>query len=363
MHEVLSGFNLPVGSVALGSVKSNLGHLKGAAGAAGLLKTILALRDKVLPPSANCSRPSHGFDFAHSPLRVNTELRPWTVPADGVRRAGLSAFGFGGTNFHAVLEEYVPHRITGGNGKRSAALSRTVPAMPESGVATAMDHHGAAPVALPVVITGAALGLPGTERIFDDTNVDRILRGDQFIEAIPMRLRRAMVDKNITRVVKSDDGGRFEAINSVADVIKLAARGGALDLAKEFGVSADLLPALDRVTRLVIGAGIDALRDAGLPLVMHYKTTTKGTQLPQRWGLPNALRDDTGVISPPPFPDTTPLPRSYRAITATAPAASSWLPWKGCTLGRQMAILAWDKKSAATSTSCEPPSKKSHTIL
>src|ERR1035437_38806 len=121
--EVLSRFNLPVGSVALGSVKSNIGHLKGAAGAAGLLKVVLALRDKMLPPSANCPRPNPDIDFAHSPLSVNTELKPWTVADGAVRSAGLSAFGFGGTNFHAVLEEYIPHRITGGNGKRSVAVS------------------------------------------------------------------------------------------------------------------------------------------------------------------------------------------------------------------------------------------------
>ena len=62
------------------------------------------------------------IDFAHSPLYVNTELKPWTMPEDGVRRAGLSAFGFGGTNFHAVLEEYIPDRLNG-NGKRSVAVS------------------------------------------------------------------------------------------------------------------------------------------------------------------------------------------------------------------------------------------------
>ncbi|HUI42247.1 MAG TPA: type I polyketide synthase, partial [Terriglobia bacterium] len=122
MVDVLSGFNLPIGSVALGSVKSNFGHLKGAAGAAGLLKTVMALRDKVLPPSLNCGHPNPNIDFAHSPLYVNTELRPWTEPADGVRRAGVSAFGFGGTNFHAVLEEYIPHRLNG-NEKRLMAVS------------------------------------------------------------------------------------------------------------------------------------------------------------------------------------------------------------------------------------------------
>ncbi len=116
--DVLSSFHVPTGTVALGSVKSNIGHLKGAAGSAGILKVALALRDKVLPPSVNCARPSPDIDFAHSPLYVNGELKPWSVVGDGVRRAGVSAFGFGGTNFHVVLEEYIPHRL---NGKKRGA--------------------------------------------------------------------------------------------------------------------------------------------------------------------------------------------------------------------------------------------------
>src|SRR5271165_1923633 len=121
MNDVLGNYHLPVGSVALGSVKSNIGHLKGAAGAAGLLKAALALRDSVLPPSVHCEHPNPNVDFAHSPLYVNTELKPWTMPKDGVRRAGVSAFGFGGTNFHLALEEFIPHKLNG-NGKRSVAV-------------------------------------------------------------------------------------------------------------------------------------------------------------------------------------------------------------------------------------------------
>ncbi len=118
-----------------------------------------------------------------------------------------------------------------------------------------------------------------------------------------MRFRQAMLDKHITRLLKSDNGGpTFETINNVADVIKLAGRGEAFDLEKEFGISADRLAALDRVTQLAIAAGLDALRDAGIPLVLRYKTTSKGTQLPDRWALPDALRDDTGVIFASAFP-------------------------------------------------------------
>ncbi len=166
-------------------------------------------------------------------------------------------------------------------------------------------HRGQepAPAKDPIVITGAALGLPGTDHIFDDANLACILRGDQFIDLIPTRLRKAMLDKHITRLVKSDNGGpTFETINNVADVIKLAGRGGAFDLETEFGISADRRAALDRVTQLAIAVGLDALRDAGIPLVMRYKTTTKGTQLQDRWALPDALREDTGVIFASAFP-------------------------------------------------------------
>ncbi|HEV7516493.1 MAG TPA: type I polyketide synthase, partial [Thermoanaerobaculia bacterium] len=92
------------GFCALGSVKTNIGHLDAAAGIAGLIKTVLALEHQAIPPSLHFSVPNPQIDFATSPFFVNTELRPW--PSDGSpRRAGVSSFGLGGTNAHAVLEE------------------------------------------------------------------------------------------------------------------------------------------------------------------------------------------------------------------------------------------------------------------
>ncbi len=126
--------------------------------------------------------------------------------------------------------------------------------------------------------------------------------GDQFIDVIPTRFRRAILDKRITRLMKSESGATFEPISNVADVIKLAGRGGAFDLENEYGVSGDRVTALDRATRLAMAVGLDALRDAGIPLVLRYKTTTKGTQLHDRWALPEAMRDDTGVIFASVFP-------------------------------------------------------------
>jgi acyl transferase domain-containing protein len=101
---------LPAGSVALGSVKSNLGHLRPAAGAAGLLKAALALHEKLIPASLGFEHPSPHIDWAASPLRVNTQTRPWDTRNGRARCAAVSAFGFGGTNFHIVLEEYAPGR-------------------------------------------------------------------------------------------------------------------------------------------------------------------------------------------------------------------------------------------------------------
>ncbi len=89
---------------ALGSVKSNIGHLDAAAGVAGLIKTVLALQHGQLPPSLHYRAPNPKIDFASSPFFVNTELREWHS-ADGPRRAGVSSFGVGGTNAHAILEE------------------------------------------------------------------------------------------------------------------------------------------------------------------------------------------------------------------------------------------------------------------
>lgn len=106
-------------SVAIGSVKSQIGHTKAAAGAAGLIKMALALHDKVLPPHLNVDEPREEAARDDAAVYVNGAARPWIrEPHRSVRRGGVSSFGFGGVNFHAVLEEYdrqpdarVAHRV------------------------------------------------------------------------------------------------------------------------------------------------------------------------------------------------------------------------------------------------------------
>ncbi|MGB7445286.1 MAG: beta-ketoacyl synthase N-terminal-like domain-containing protein, partial [Coleofasciculaceae cyanobacterium] len=93
--------------VAIGSVKSQIGHTKAAAGSASLIKAALALHHKVLPPTINVNKPNPKLEIEKSPFYVNTETRPWIRgEGEAPRRAGVSSFGFGGTNYHIVLEEY-----------------------------------------------------------------------------------------------------------------------------------------------------------------------------------------------------------------------------------------------------------------
>jgi acyl transferase domain-containing protein/acyl carrier protein len=93
------------GYCALGSVKTNLGHLDAAAGVAGLIKAVLALEHRELPPSLNCAATNPRIDFAGSPFFVNTSLKAWETDGQSPRRAGVSSFGIGGTNAHVVIEE------------------------------------------------------------------------------------------------------------------------------------------------------------------------------------------------------------------------------------------------------------------
>lgn len=91
---------------ALGSVKSQIGHTKGAAGSAGLIKSIMALHQKVLPATIKVERENPKLDLANSPFYLNTRTRPWIRDTQHPRRASVSALGFGGSNFHVTLEEY-----------------------------------------------------------------------------------------------------------------------------------------------------------------------------------------------------------------------------------------------------------------
>ncbi|MFT6127007.1 MAG: amino acid adenylation domain-containing protein [Patiriisocius sp.] len=103
------------GYCAVGSIKSNIGHLTAAAGVAGIIKTVLAMKHRQIPPSLGFDNPNPSIDFKNSPFFVNDKLSNWE--SKDSRKAGVSSFGVGGTNVHIVLEEYEPVKKTTDSGR------------------------------------------------------------------------------------------------------------------------------------------------------------------------------------------------------------------------------------------------------
>jgi len=129
------------GYCAIGSVKSNVGHLDAAAGVGGLIKTALALHHKVIPPSLHFSAPNPQLDLAGSPFAVVTALQHWQRPEGWPRRAGVSSFGVGGTNAHLVLEEAPPApAATAEDDEQLIILSARSAAALDTATARLRDH-------------------------------------------------------------------------------------------------------------------------------------------------------------------------------------------------------------------------------
>ena len=155
-----------------------------------------------------------------------------------------------------------------------------------------------------IVISGAGVGLPGADhRLFLDDGFDRILRGEQMIGAVPGDQQERMVDKNVVRLIKSEsESPRLDLISDTSQVLKLAGRRGPFDPTDDFGVPAERAAAFDITTSMAVAAGLEALHDAGIPLVRRYRKTSTGSYLPTRWMLPEPLADETGVIFASAFP-------------------------------------------------------------
>jgi acyl transferase domain-containing protein len=178
--------------IALGSVKSQIGHTKAAAGAAGLIKAILALQHSTLPGTWKVDRPNPGLGLNETPFYLNAQTRPWVRTGDQLRRAAVSAFGFGGSNFHVTLEEY--------RGERRAKRLRVLPTeLVVLSATSEADLQKRAADIVAAVRSGESLARIAFEcaRDFDASHPARaglVTVDATSLEALTEKLRKALVE-------------------------------------------------------------------------------------------------------------------------------------------------------------------------
>jgi acyl transferase domain-containing protein len=130
-------------ALRVGSVKSNIGHLLGAAGAPSLIKSVLAVREGLIPRSLGVEQPNPAIEFGAGPVEVVTTAHAWEAPPGEPRRAGVSGFGLGGTNVHAIVEQYRPSSVV-----RVEAEAPTAPPAPRMAPATRALAQPSRPLAI-----------------------------------------------------------------------------------------------------------------------------------------------------------------------------------------------------------------------
>jgi malonyl CoA-acyl carrier protein transacylase len=155
-----------------------------------------------------------------------------------------------------------------------------------------------------VVVSGLGAGAPGSwDRVFRENAMDDIIDGKNLIEPVSEKTRHEIVEKNLEKVNKSDTGNHtITRLESIEEVLRLAGQAGAFDMSEEFGVRGSISSLMDVTARMGLAASILALKDAGIPLVRHYKKATTGKMIPTSWGLPKPLQEETGVIMASAFP-------------------------------------------------------------
>ncbi|HET6343969.1 MAG TPA: acyltransferase domain-containing protein, partial [Myxococcota bacterium] len=196
-----------------------------------------------------------------------------------------------------LASDGVPVQFEGGAPVQAPSASASAPASSaprEAASPRGTDAH--------VVVSGMAVALPSAEPVgkVGDDLFGRLLDGENFIHPLNEDTRRAILDKNVIRLNKA--GGEFTPLKELSEVIQLVARMGEVDLVRDYGIDGALADALDDTGKLAIAVGIDALRDAGLPLARRYRETSTGKRLPDRWALPPALAKRTGVVMASAFP-------------------------------------------------------------
>jgi 3-oxoacyl-(acyl-carrier-protein) synthase len=144
-------------------------------------------------------------------------------------------------------------------------------------------------------ITGTAAGLPGQEQVFRADNLERLLKGENCISAVDVKVQQSMLDKNIILLKKNPDQTAHKIpLTETTDMIQLAAQLGAFDLTERYGVPSGLAKTMDVAAQVAVAAGLEALKNAGLVSGRSSDSS--------EWKLPEALQADTGVVYASSFP-------------------------------------------------------------
>jgi acyl transferase domain-containing protein/3-hydroxymyristoyl/3-hydroxydecanoyl-(acyl carrier protein) dehydratase len=224
---------------AIGSVKSMIGHLLTAAGAAGMIKTLLALGHKILPPSLNFRKPRSASPLADGPFRVQTDPEAWQRKYPGMpRRAAVSAFGFGGINAHILFEEWDSH-----------TSSKTMQAEP-AGSSNTISDTPIPPSHTPIAVIGMAgsFGRYGSLKSFQQA----VFSGDSTIRKRPEdRWKNADIaaGKHLDR--PDMDGGFIDQVSMTIG---------------EFHIPPKEIPDILPQQLIMLKTAADAMKDAGIPL-------------------------------------------------------------------------------------------------
>ncbi|WP_158613084.1 type I polyketide synthase [Nocardiopsis sp. Huas11] len=190
--------------VVVGSVKTNIGHLEAAAGVSGLIKVALSLKHGRIPPHLHMNDPNPNVDWSHLPVRIPTEDAEWTCA--GPRTAGISSFGFSGTNAHMVLAQAPDDAARVGDG--TGAPEEDVPAVPRAELLT-LSAHGSAAVSALAADYGALLGRDDAPRWADVTAGAALRRSH-----LPVRMAVAAdsAERAVELLAEAADGRRVRGL-------------------------------------------------------------------------------------------------------------------------------------------------------
>ena len=265
------------GQCAIGSVKSMIGHLLTAAGAAGIIKTLLALKERMLPPSLNFERPPENSPLPNSPFRVQTEAAPWPERKGQRRRAAVSAFGFGGINGHILLEEWTGNNVPEPTAEPSLSISDSQSVRIREPVSDSAPSSPVAAIVGMAVSFGPSVSLPEFQ--------DIVFNG------------RSIIDK------RPEDrwGGISDLFDRPTNVIPQW--GGFMNHLKiginEFRIPPKEIPDILPQHLLMLQVAADAMQDAGLSevterpnmgTVIGMDFDFEATNFHFRWALPRLVR-------------------------------------------------------------------------